>query len=418
MEEMPPDSAYHPDGTIGQKGDSPRWSGRADQIENFDRFIAKLPCHHNDKEEILKTAYACNPFAPCTRGLTELRGMTQSELRLDSHHRGRFIALRTVSKAVRWGLVDVLAEDVKGEVVIVHLHCMEHEERRRVGELVPEGTVMFITEPFLNVPWPGSDYVIRVIHLSDVKMVDAFDPLTQGHPAGWGGDVATLKAEEEKAKGNDAMKARKWNKAVKFYSRALLAPDITSELASVTKRNRAQAYLHLGQYDATISDITIRPTDVVGKLNFKAIFRGAEAQYKLGRFKEATNILNALRNTTTIASTEAEKATATSLFHKCEARVKEMTTGEYDFIAMRRAITPKPRLDFATYDAPVKICPSPGKGNGLFTTKAVKAGDLILCEKAFAHTSLAQRRPEWDKGSLPQMMPGENGNIRTKKNGL
>lgn len=31
----------------------------------------------------------------------------------------------------------------------------------------------------------------------------------------------------------------------------------------------------------------------------------------------------------------------------------------------------------------VKI--SPDRGRGLFTTKAVKAGELLLCEKAFAH---------------------------------
>lgn len=51
------------------------------------------------------------------------------------------------------------------------------------------------------------------------------------------------------------------------------------------------------------------------------------------------------------------------------------------------AKTRPPQLDHATYIGPVTIKASgisPG-GRGLFTTKAVSAGDLLLCEKAFAH---------------------------------
>jgi hypothetical protein len=35
--------------------------------------------------------------------------------------------------------------------------------------------------------------------------------------------------------------------------------------------------------------------------------------------------------------------------------------------------------------SPVKVHNSPGKGRGLFVTRAVKAGELLLCEKAFAY---------------------------------
>jgi hypothetical protein len=34
---------------------------------------------------------------------------------------------------------------------------------------------------------------------------------------------------------------------------------------------------------------------------------------------------------------------------------------------------------------PITVKKSKGRGRGLFTTKAAKAGDLMLCEKAFAH---------------------------------
>lgn len=44
-----------------------------------------------------------------------------------------------------------------------------------------------------------------------------------------------------------------------------------------------------------------------------------------------------------------------------------------------------PLLDHATYVSPVSVRPTESRGRGLFTTKAVKAGDLLFCEKAFEH---------------------------------
>lgn len=44
-----------------------------------------------------------------------------------------------------------------------------------------------------------------------------------------------------------------------------------------------------------------------------------------------------------------------------------------------------PYLDNATYTGPVVIKTSKGRGRGLFTTRTVIAGELLLCEKAFSH---------------------------------
>lgn len=45
-----------------------------------------------------------------------------------------------------------------------------------------------------------------------------------------------------------------------------------------------------------------------------------------------------------------------------------------------------PYLDNATYVGPVSIQPADPQGRGLFTTQEVKAGELLLVEKAFACT--------------------------------
>ena len=41
-------------------------------------------------------------------------------------------------------------------------------------------------------------------------------------------------------------------------------------------------------------------------------------------------------------------------------------------------------MDAATYLGPIEVQGSDGKGRGLFATRDVKAGELLLCEKAFA----------------------------------
>lgn len=73
---------------------------------------------------------------------------------------------------------------------------------------------------------------------------------------------------------------------------------------------------------------------------------------------------------------------------KCEMRMKE-EKGDIDFGSMLEEVTkkyPSPDMDRADYVGPIEVrpCANPEHGRGLFTTKDVKAGDLLLLEKAFA----------------------------------
>ena len=55
---------------------------------------------------------------------------------------------------------------------------------------------------------------------------------------------------------------------------------------------------------------------------------------------------------------------------------------------MRRVAADKapPYLDIVTYDVPVTIKMTKGRGRGLFTTRDVAAGDLLLREKALSYS--------------------------------
>ena len=73
---------------------------------------------------------------------------------------------------------------------------------------------------------------------------------------------------------------------------------------------------------------------------------------------------------------------------RCEQRLKE-EKGVFDFGAMLdEAVrkSPGPDMDRASYVGPVEVrqCVVKSHGKGLFSTKDVKAGELLVVEKAFA----------------------------------
>ncbi|XP_053959379.1 protein unc-45 homolog B [Anastrepha ludens] len=87
-----------------------------------------------------------------------------------------------------------------------------------------------------------------------------------------------------KTEGNAAFKGEKWDEAVKCYTKAIAAGQKHKEL-SVFYKNRAAAYLKLGQYQAALDDCTeslrITPKDP------KALFRRAQSYEALQKYEEA-----------------------------------------------------------------------------------------------------------------------------------
>lgn len=65
----------------------------------------------------------------------------------------------------------------------------------------------------------------------------------------------------------------------------------------------------------------------------------------------------------------------------------EQEHGKYDFLAVSNTVSTKHnRLNHASFLANVELRDRPGKGRGVFATKDLKAGDLVICEKAFLVT--------------------------------
>jgi hypothetical protein len=65
-------------------------------------------------------------------------------------------------------------------------------------------------------------------------------------------------------------------------------------------------------------------------------------------------------------------------------RIKEQESGYYDFKTLKASLLSKSsRVDVANFTSNITIAPSPGRGRGLFATRDLHTGDVILAEKSF-----------------------------------
>ena len=127
----------------------------------------------------------------------------------------------------------------------------------------------------------------------------------------------------------------------------------------------------------------------------KALFRKAQALYNLQRYRECCEVLKVL------CMEYPNNVEAKGELTRAINRLVEQESGRYRFKQLYTEATKlrPPHLDHSTYVGPVSVKESGSRGRGLFTTKAVKAGDLLLCEKAFAHAFVddAHATPEQNR---------------------
>ena len=151
-------------------------------------------------------------------------------------------------------------------------------------------------------------------------------------------------------------------------------------MSQILQLNRSLANIKLRRYDQALEDAGKLTTD--GEQSEKGYYRAALSLYELGKFEESHQALASLISHYPHCSA-AKKETI-----RTKQRLKEQEHGEYDFKVMYRAAENEPPyLDNATFAVNVEVQASNGRGRGLFTKKDVIAGDLLLCEKAFAYCS-------------------------------
>jgi tetratricopeptide (TPR) repeat protein len=151
------------------------------------------------------------------------------------------------------------------------------------------------------------------------------------------------------------------------------------EEKQIIQLNRALAHLRNGNFDAALKDT--KGLDILAKTKEKALYRMGQAYYQLGYYSSSKASMQAL------CDQFPGHRGGTPELARSTLRIAEETTAEIDFKTIYKKISKlrPPHLDHATFAGPVVLKESPGRGQGLFTTRGVRAGELLLFEKAFAH---------------------------------
>ena len=336
-----------------------------------------------------------HPYQPCTALLQDLRSMRLSDLRMETHHRGRVLSVRRVAPVVNLVAFSwtVIQEESSGEMerLEVLLHKSKHGQ-----DILESGSLFEIKEPYFTLSDQG-DPTLRIDHPSDLFIctdslctADDSPSPTEEVDDSEGAASATARtalAREWKEEGNAALKQQALSLAHSNYTKGLqlVARDGApkEELACDLFRNRAHVNLILNRHDEARADalasLTGREDQKYKDLDSKAYLRAGCAAYDLGEFQEAKCFFG-----------EHQKLTpghkdATARLRKTESRLKEQATGVYDFKKIKaRLPVAGPRVDAASFTHNVKVGESPGCGRGLFATCDIDSGGIILCEKAFS----------------------------------
>ncbi|KAH8433206.1 TPR domain protein [Aspergillus melleus] len=343
-----------------------------------DQLIAELMQRiHMKQSNDYRVSFFPPSYLPCASPLKDLRKVMIKDLVLETHHRGTYVCLRAVTPAYRVTGVMAIAEDEEENAVTLELY--NQGTFRSVAEIMDEGSVLIVKEPYLKASSDGN-YGLRVDHPSDVRLILEDDEV---FPSAWQKKpTADETAHSWKMQGNRLFRLSHYRQAMECYSKALQSSP-TDEEARFINQNRLLTLLRTDQFDAVLLNAKDASSE-------KALSRKANALYNLQKFRECCDVLKAL------CTKYPEDAFAKSEFTRALNRLKEEQTGRYNFkqLQIKAMGCDMLHLDNATYIGSVAVKTTESRGRGLFTTAAVKAGDLLFCEKAFAHVFVANNDKE------------------------
>jgi tetratricopeptide (TPR) repeat protein len=246
-----------------------------------------------------------------------------------------------------------------------------------------ESTKRFIIkEPYFTLTEQGEP-TLRIDHPSDLVICHEEGPKNFEDVA-----AAEKAATRFKTQGNNALKKQDLPLAHEKYTAGLaiakqeILADENPDLARDIFRNRAYVNLVLGRLDEVKTDarasLTGREDQKSKELDSKAYYRAGSAAYNQGRWQEAKSFFQEQQKLT------PDDKDAKVQLKRIEARLREEETGRYDLMRIRSNLSQaRSRVDAANFTKSTVVKDSPGKGRGLYATRDIAAGEIVMCEKAF-----------------------------------
>ncbi|KAG4430492.1 hypothetical protein IFR05_014016, partial [Cadophora sp. M221] len=321
------------------------------------------------REFVLPVAYA-----PSSLSLDELQKISLKDLKLETHHRGGFITGRTIVTPYHCSETVTIIEGDDDDVVTLILGFEDSLYSGNTYSL-PINSTVAIKEPYCK--YNGDrDFVIRVDHPSDIAVLRGDDPTVSMIMQFASGSIEITPTQWRNA-GDKAYLEKEYSSAIECYTQALdNAPIGDISFVQDTYRKRSFANLTAKSYRHAKEDALASLAGSV--LDVRAYHCAGLAAYSLGLYSESKSYFeHALQLAPHDVKSRKELLRA-------ETRIREQKDGVYDFSSMVKSVSEGIiHLDHATYSNSVEIRSAAGHGRGLFSTAFIKAGSLVLCEKAF-----------------------------------
>ena len=198
-----------------RQGQRPR--DRKSREDTYNKFMMLLmqPLMQQgitEHKAMLQSSFIPPPYLPCSTPMTELKPITIKNLQLETHHRGTYLLLRSITPPSRMTAIMAVMEDEDDDAILLQLFQQEDERNRAATDIVKVGTILLVKEPYFKFMGDG-EYGLRVDHLSDVVHLTSGDALI---PKAWQPrrNKIELSAESLKARGNISMGKKKYWDAI------------------------------------------------------------------------------------------------------------------------------------------------------------------------------------------------------------
>jgi tetratricopeptide (TPR) repeat protein len=297
--------------------------------------------------------------------------MSITQLVVDAHHRGGVLVAKTITPPyVSNGIITIIEDDY-GNVTKLTLY---HQDHTLATSILPEHSTVAIKEPYFRFDG-DNDYTVQVDHPSDILIL-THDPVLN--------EIIQLKSSSEKQtsqlwqqSGDQAYLQKHYLVALECYSEAIQSAQSENRKdIHILFHKRANVNIVIKRFEAARND-ALASCSGASKADSKAHFCAGRAAYELGLFEESRDhFSDALKQS-------PDSAVFRSEFRRAEDRLKEQRDGDYDFEVMCNSVThTRNNLDHADFFSATEVKNTKAHGRGLFATRFIPAGSLVMVEKA------------------------------------
>ncbi|WVQ85120.1 hypothetical protein IAT38_007285 [Cryptococcus sp. DSM 104549] len=336
-----------------------------------------------------------NSVPSSTKKIDDLKTVELKDMSVPNRHRGRMIVGRVVSRGELQGLgMRFHLEVPSGNTLPVEFtfsslipwHLLTQLGKMSDKTLVAD-TIVAIKEPTLRYGMKGG-YILVVDIPTDIVELPPSSPLLNG--ISWklplAKEPSSMSWEKYKALGNQELSEGMPTIAIMRYTTALQDPEVLSDPHKrfILLLNRSKAYIDVRLYapaycDALkarkLADNYSLPITAIQRT--RVVWRLANAAHGLRLWDKAEALAEECKGSSEL------REPLDLLLAKIEGRKWEREWGQYPWRSMLEVahVTPSPLIPLADYFEPVELRVKADGTCGLFVTRDVRRGELLMATK-------------------------------------